>query len=313
MSRVYLSCVLCLFLVVGCREIPQPSGGWQEVESPTDKDLYSVFALSEDNAWAVGDSGVIIHWDGETWSLVESPTSERLNSVYFVSPDDGWVVGNSGTILHWDGSMWKVEDSPVSVDLSDVQFLSRNDGWAVGSGMILHYYNGKWHEAESLPSATLSDCYFLSPHNGWAVGSDLELGPVVLHYNGVQWKVIADSATLGFSEGYLSSVYFTSPTEGWVIGGLYVFYPNSRILKYDGKTWNEEAHLSTRLWSLHFSSSINGYAVGDGKMLHYDGSEWHDVELDLERAGLWSVYLLSKNEGWAVGRKIFHLTQEGEK
>jgi len=313
MSRIYLPCVLCLFLVVGCREIPQPSGGWQEVESPTDKDLCSVFALSKDNAWAVGDSGVIIHWDGETWSLVESPTSERLNSVYFVSPDDGWAVGNSGTILHYDGNNWHKVESPTSEILCSVYFLSPYEGWAVGSGgIILHYYNGKWHEAESLTSAILFDCYFLSPHNGWAVGGDLEPGPVVLHYNGVQWKVIADSATLGFSGGYLGSVYFTSPTEGWVIGGLCTFHPNSRILKYDGKTWNEEAHLSsTRLWSLHFSSSINGYAVGDSKMLHYDGSEWHDVELDLDRAGLRSVYLLSKNEGWAVGSKIFHLTQEG--
>ena len=85
MSRVYLSCVLCLFLVVGCREIPQPSGGWHEVESPTDKDLYSVFALSQDNAWAVGDSGVIIHWDGETWSLVESQVwpGKTANGVEF--------------------------------------------------------------------------------------------------------------------------------------------------------------------------------------------------------------------------------------
>ena len=60
------------FVFIPCNEVSRgfTSGSWQEVESPTDKDLYSVFALSEDIAWAVGDSGVIIHWDGEKWTLL---------------------------------------------------------------------------------------------------------------------------------------------------------------------------------------------------------------------------------------------------
>jgi photosystem II stability/assembly factor-like uncharacterized protein len=80
----------------------------------------------------VGDSGVIIHWDGGKWSLVESPTSKRLNAVYFVSSDDGWAVGNSGTILHWNGSVWRIENSPVVVNLKDIQLTTQNTGWVVG-------------------------------------------------------------------------------------------------------------------------------------------------------------------------------------
>jgi len=143
MSRIYPFCSLYLFLVVGCREIPQPSGDWQEVESPTDKGLYSVFALSEDNAWAVGDSGVIIHWDGKKWSLVESPTSRETQfSLFYRLMTVG--CGNSGTILHYDSNNWHKVESPTSEGLCSVYFLSPYKGWAVGSGgIILHYYNGK--------------------------------------------------------------------------------------------------------------------------------------------------------------------------
>ena len=68
-----LLAISILFLIECTKKNPIGSDdelSWQEVESPTTKDLYSVFALSKDNAWAVGDSGVIILSEGETIELI---------------------------------------------------------------------------------------------------------------------------------------------------------------------------------------------------------------------------------------------------
>ena len=313
MSKIYLPCVLCLFLVVGCREIPQPSGGWQEVESPTDKDLYSVFALSEDNAWAVGDSGVIIHWDGETWSLVESPTSERLNSVYFVSPDDGWVVGNSGTILHWDGSMWKVEDSPVSVDLNDVQFLSRNDGWAVGdSGIILYYDNGRWkimHEIEN--KSKLVSLYFLNSEEGLIASQIM----TIWHYDNGSWKAIES----GFNR--ICDIHFVG--NKWIISGESLAEIHERrgmVMSYDGKKLSNllsGCEFIQNYWlCVFFIEENEGWIAGaddemagvEGaeNMLHYKDGEWQVVNIENYRS-IYSIHFSTPNNGWAVGKKGYIL------
>jgi len=315
MSRIYLPSILCLFLVVGCREIPQPSGSWHEVESPTDKDLYSVFALSEDNAWAVGDSGVIIHWDGETWSLVESPTSERLNSVYFVSPDDGWVVGNSGIILHWNGSMWRVEDSPVSVDLSDVQFLSRNDGWAVGdSGVILHCNGQVWRIAYREECDCFKSLWFNNPVEGWAVST------VIWHYYNGLWSI--DSTSLTFY-GYFFDVNFIESDKGWAVGEWAIDCGQGRgaVYCFDNNEWKfvsmrEVAPIQNYWLSVFFISENEGWIAGaddemagvEGaeNMLHYKDGEWQVVNIENYRS-IYSIHFSTPNNGWAVGKKGYIL------
>src|SRR5437870_5376019 len=51
-------------------------GSWLlEHPAPQANDLHAVWAIAANNAWAVGDKGAIVHWDGAHWTLAESPTS----------------------------------------------------------------------------------------------------------------------------------------------------------------------------------------------------------------------------------------------
>src|SRR5206468_3938464 len=75
-----------------------------------------------------------------------------LNDVWVVSDNDVWAVGISGTIIHFDGTRWTRAGTgtcpyspPTNQDLKVVQMLSSTEGYAGGggtggtsSGVLLH-------------------------------------------------------------------------------------------------------------------------------------------------------------------------------
>ena len=100
---------------------------------------------------AVGDQGLIEHWDGSSWSLIPSvtepsPSGGYLNGVTCVDATDCWASGAttdtsgmaSGILLQqWDGASWtdvsgSVPDSSMPGMLSSVSCVSAVQCWAVG-------------------------------------------------------------------------------------------------------------------------------------------------------------------------------------
>jgi photosystem II stability/assembly factor-like uncharacterized protein len=60
-----------------------------------DAELHSLFPLSSDRLWAVGDRGLILSSEdgGIRWKQQESGTTFPLRDVYFADPMRGWAVG----------------------------------------------------------------------------------------------------------------------------------------------------------------------------------------------------------------------------
>lgn len=63
-------------------------------------DLYSVFALSADDIWAVGEAGEAYHYQGGAWQMLHVHALV-LHGLAMVSANEGWAVGNGGFILHY--------------------------------------------------------------------------------------------------------------------------------------------------------------------------------------------------------------------
>jgi hypothetical protein len=99
--------------------------------------LSAVWGTSSTDAYAVGWSGVILHWDGTDWTEMTSGTSVTLNGVWGTSPSDVYAVGDSGTILHYDGSGWGEMQSGISTNLYAVWGTSSGDVYAVGEGGVI--------------------------------------------------------------------------------------------------------------------------------------------------------------------------------
>ena len=89
----------------------RPGGGsaWQAMDSGTQCDLFGITScvfgdLSNwwNELWAVGDQGIILHYDGVSWSPMDSGTGKDLREVASkAGSEDIFAVGEFGTILHY--------------------------------------------------------------------------------------------------------------------------------------------------------------------------------------------------------------------
>jgi len=117
--------------------------GWSSQKRPSGTGmLLCVEAVDANNAWACGESGVIIHTTdgGATWSKQESGVGVMLWGIDFIDANQGWCVGADGTILATTdgGATWAAQDSGVSHDLTSVSAIDASHVWACGaSGIIL--------------------------------------------------------------------------------------------------------------------------------------------------------------------------------
>ena len=204
----------------------QPSliSQWRVVNSPTIKDLYSLFMVSVNDGWAVGKDGTIIRWNGSEWSNLSSPTNNSLQAVTIISDSDGWVVGNSGNILRWNGSAWNLVSSPTTNDLYDVKMISSNNGWAVGTGGVMLRWNGTiWSQITSPTDLDLKALDFINSSDGWAVGGmwiSTWFENIVLHWDGYNWTI---DPGVGIQPDIMETVDFVSSTDGWVAGVLTIY------------------------------------------------------------------------------------------
>jgi len=271
------------------------------------------------------------------WTQQNSGIDLDLVSIYFTDNENGWAVGSEGIILHTDdgGDNWNEQPSGTSYDLESVSFLDPLNGWIAGglwdnpqTGIILRTNNGgsSWEEMYIDTAFYLNDICFADSLNGWAVGKrSVWWGRygTILHSNdgGLTWN---RQEPLNFWS-HLQSVYFTDPDTGWVVGGSrsYVYPINEPfccILKTTngGITWKEQIYgvgIYSKLQSVCFTDTENGWAVGNTSYssqsqfpnllrtgnggaqwdsVLYNGSYYSDYSLE-------SVCFINTNTGWVVG------------
>lgn len=235
--------------------------------SPTD-----VWAVGFDDRGTLTE-----HWNGSTWIVVASPGANNLNGVAAVSTNDVWAVGeafdsSSGAyrtlIEHWNGSTWSVVASPnVGVDtnnLLSVTAISAHDVWAVGDYLkdgplgrtaqtLTEHWNGSVWRVVSSPNVgkaqiddnTLSAVTAISAHDIWAVGMKVVAGSkiprqtLILHWNGVIWRVIA-SPNGSQPNNDLLAIAAISTADVWAVGNTSsdTTFPQPLTEHWNGHTWS---------------------------------------------------------------------------
>ena len=53
------------------------------------------------DVWAIGDGGLVLHFDGSAWSVVATPQNNRLGGITGLPGSGPWVGGRNGLILRY--------------------------------------------------------------------------------------------------------------------------------------------------------------------------------------------------------------------
>jgi hypothetical protein len=234
--------------------------------------LNAVSVLSSSDAWAVGDSATVLHWNGTSWAPVTIPglpAAVSLSAVDALSRSNVWAAGiaDAGTsnspettlLVHWNGTAWTRVASPGSFSypsfpaVTGLSMDSATDGWAVGyvanydtganTGLALHWNGASWQQVTTSPGLSFSGVSGLTPSNATAVGSQqtsrFAFTSVAFRWNGTSWAVAAAlPPPHGVPASQLSGPYSLSApsvTDMWAVGG---YFTSTGAVKNLAWHWN---------------------------------------------------------------------------
>jgi photosystem II stability/assembly factor-like uncharacterized protein len=273
---------------------------WANMVSGSTAQLNDVFELSANQAWAVGNGGVILAFNGTNWSPMTSGTTQNLNDVFFVDSNNGWAVGAGGTILYYNGTTWSAQTSGVTVALNGVFFTSATNGYAVGaSGTVLRWNGTAWSPVSVgiAASVTINTVHGLNENNIWVAGTAGNFS----YFNGTIWAngIIANREITG--------IWALATNKIWASARA------GRIFYFNGQSWAEQTSGSTRdLWDVCMLSENNGFIVGsNGTLIQYNGTEWNVIASGTTQ-NLNGLHLMDATKGFIVGNAGSIIKFQGE-
>lgn len=180
--------------------------------------IYGLWGDSSTSVWAVGEGGLLRHFDGQTWIQSPGIPCADLMGIWGASANDVWVVGRNGIILHWDGLSWRVAERQTA-SLTSVWGRSRNDVWAAGlGGVVLHFAGEKWEPvtgAALTPDDDWSKVWGSASGEIWLVGR----GGLVRRSHGDSWQTL-----LAPTNRALTSLWSSGDGHLWMggVGGVLI-------------------------------------------------------------------------------------------
>jgi hypothetical protein len=94
-------------------------GNWSVMPTPVTRNLQAVW-VGEDYALAVGDNGTILRLEEGEWVLKFTPTTRVLRGAWIEGENRAFATGDWGMILFFDGVDWKQMNSGTSENLKSI-------------------------------------------------------------------------------------------------------------------------------------------------------------------------------------------------
>ncbi len=140
--------------------------------------MYKVWGSSATDVWICGIGGAIAHFDGDGWSDVESGTDRDLFTVSGAGTDEAYAVGGiaSAAITRWNGTAWTDESPDFAPQFNGVSMTSDGPVAAGRTGEIWHRAeDGSWaRDGRGIASFKDFHATWVDPDGGiWAVGGKL--------------------------------------------------------------------------------------------------------------------------------------------
>ena len=286
-----------------CSDTTAPQSGygsWDVMESPTAENLRGVWGFDTGEAFAVGDNGTILYYDGSKWNPMETGATADLIGVWGFSPTQVVATGESGTVLFYDGSRWSRMESGTTDRIGAVWGCPDRDlessygfrAYAVGGGApgsVIHMNGrGEWASVQTGATEEFTDIA------GWGTAEELETVHLMAVGKGGTAYVgsvrIADmpdfdeeewSATdTGVAED-LAGIVGDAPNNVYVIGtnGSVIQNTNQFVNTGPMAAWRTVGQLGGGLSAVAARTYNDLFVVGEnGAAVHFDRAAFDDMK-----------------------------------
>src|SRR6202022_992334 len=104
--------------------------------------LRGVWVQTPMSAWAVGDDGVVIHWNGHEWTRVTLAGHDHLTCIWG-HPAEGMWIGASRNLLYYgpDGRNTILVQS--GAEIRAIWGTGPKDVWFLGAGRTVMHWPGE--------------------------------------------------------------------------------------------------------------------------------------------------------------------------
>lgn len=284
---------------------------WRFQISGTTTNLKGVWASSHGDVWAVGESGLILRWNGSTWTNYDSGTNQTFNCVFGWSANEVWAGTSNDGIKKWNGTAWGPHSSseatsiwgaapnnawaagvttlkrwngtswtnyPTGVSCKSVHGTDANTIWAVGpSGYIYRWGGTSWVRQTSGTTSDFYAVWVADANNVWAVG---EAG-LMYKWTGTGWQAQASGVTSNLNT-----------VTGLGTANVFCAGANGVVRNWDGTSWTTQTSPSGDTFTkISMVSPTAGYAVTSSSNLwRWDGYRWKVITaLPSVPSGLWAA------------------------
>jgi hypothetical protein len=269
--------------------------------------LFSIGCSDDDGGADAGreDAG----GDGEPWTLVFQELDAALISVAGTSNSDVWAVGantldgNGALVLHYDGRSWTRETTGVEEDLWWVHVAGERSVYMGGTGGAIVHWDGEAFARMDTPgSGIVFGIWGARDDDLWAVGGEPDIAPgFVWRYDGGAWSDMTVMLPEPAQGPSLFKIWGRSASDAWIVGA------DGLVVHWDGEAFElGQSDTTRRLFTVHGppDGSPQFVAVGglgDAVIVEHDGTQWHNATPDPAPFELFGVFMVSENEGYAVG------------
>jgi hypothetical protein len=261
---------------------------WSDMESGTTSDLYGIWGTGEDNVFAAGKSGTVLHYNGSSWSPMASSVTADLYAIWGSDGNNIFAAGKSGAIINYDGSSWAPVVSGTTSDLYAIWGADSTHIFSVGkSGTIIRYDGSSW---TPMASGTTVDLYAIWGADSTHIFATGKSG-AILRYDGSSWTAM--------SSGTTSDLYGIWGVDSTLI---YAAGQSGTVIRYNGSSWSSlSSGTAVDLYRLWGSDNTHVFmAGGAGVILNYDGLNFNSMSRNTV-SDLRSVWGLSSSNIFIAG------------